>query len=219
MDLLAQTESVFALSNGHIGVRGNLDEGDPHGLPGTYLGSFYELRPLPSRGGALRRAGPQPDRRQRDQRQAHPIDGRRRSLRRPVRLAAPPPTDAGPAGRNPAAHGGMGVTAPAHCAGTLHPAGVVYPAIHLRGVLRGRAPRSGRPGGDPVGAVGQRGVAGRWRRPAWSSQPGAPAGRRRVGDTGASGSSGAPHPAQRLAYGGHDGSPARGRARGCRVPQ
>jgi alpha,alpha-trehalose phosphorylase len=48
LDLLAQTESVFALSNGHIGVRGNLDEGDPHGLPGTYLGSFYELRPLPT---------------------------------------------------------------------------------------------------------------------------------------------------------------------------
>src|SRR5215468_11049784 len=44
---LAQTESVFALSNGHIGLRGNLDEGDPHGLPGTYLNSFYELRPLP----------------------------------------------------------------------------------------------------------------------------------------------------------------------------
>src|SRR5438477_1343422 len=44
---LGQTESIFALSNGHIGLRGNLDEGDPHGLPGTYLGSFYELRPLP----------------------------------------------------------------------------------------------------------------------------------------------------------------------------
>src|SRR5215471_267842 len=44
---LAQTESVFALSNGHIGLRGNLDEGEPHGLPGTYLNSFYELRPLP----------------------------------------------------------------------------------------------------------------------------------------------------------------------------
>ena len=41
------TESVFALSNGHIGLRGNLDEGEPHGLPGTYLNSFYELRPLP----------------------------------------------------------------------------------------------------------------------------------------------------------------------------
>ena len=47
MDLLAQSESVFALSNGHIGLRGNLDEGDPHGLPGTYLNSVYEERPLP----------------------------------------------------------------------------------------------------------------------------------------------------------------------------
>jgi len=44
---LAVSESVFTLSNGHIGVRGNLDEGDPAGLPGTYLASFYESRPLP----------------------------------------------------------------------------------------------------------------------------------------------------------------------------
>ncbi len=47
LDTLAQTESIFALSNGHIGLRGNFDEGEPHGLPGTYLNSFYELRPLP----------------------------------------------------------------------------------------------------------------------------------------------------------------------------
>ena len=47
LETLAQTESIFALSNGHIGLRGNLDEGEPHGLPGTYLNSFYELRPLP----------------------------------------------------------------------------------------------------------------------------------------------------------------------------
>jgi alpha,alpha-trehalose phosphorylase len=47
LDLLPQSESVFALSNGHIGLRGNLDEGDPHGLPGTYLNSMYEVRPLP----------------------------------------------------------------------------------------------------------------------------------------------------------------------------
>ncbi|MFI7107082.1 glycoside hydrolase family 65 protein [Nonomuraea sp. NPDC050227] len=45
--VLAQTESVFALSNGHIGLRGNLDEGEPHGAPGTYLNGFYEVRPLP----------------------------------------------------------------------------------------------------------------------------------------------------------------------------
>ena len=38
---------MFALANGHIGMRANLDEGEPFGLPGTYLNSFYELRPLP----------------------------------------------------------------------------------------------------------------------------------------------------------------------------
>jgi alpha,alpha-trehalose phosphorylase len=47
LNLIAQSESVFGLSNGHIGLRGNLDEGDPHGLPGTYLNSLYEDRPLP----------------------------------------------------------------------------------------------------------------------------------------------------------------------------
>ena len=38
---------MFALANGHIGLRANLDEGEPFGLPGTYLDGFYELRPLP----------------------------------------------------------------------------------------------------------------------------------------------------------------------------
>jgi alpha,alpha-trehalose phosphorylase len=47
INLLAQSESVFALSNGHIGLRGNLEEGEPSGLPGTYLNSLYEDRPLP----------------------------------------------------------------------------------------------------------------------------------------------------------------------------
>jgi alpha,alpha-trehalose phosphorylase len=47
LDVLAQSESVFALSNGHIGLRANLDEGEPHGIPGTYLNAFYEVRPLP----------------------------------------------------------------------------------------------------------------------------------------------------------------------------
>ncbi|MEA2356714.1 MAG: alpha,alpha-trehalose phosphorylase, partial [Solirubrobacteraceae bacterium] len=47
LDLLAQTESIFTLANGHLGMRGNLDEGEPHALPGTYLNSFYEVRPLP----------------------------------------------------------------------------------------------------------------------------------------------------------------------------
>ncbi len=47
LDKLAQSESVFALSNGHVGLRGNLDEGEPNGLPGTYLAGLFETRPLP----------------------------------------------------------------------------------------------------------------------------------------------------------------------------
>lgn len=47
LSLLDESESLFALSNGHIGMRGNLEEGEPHGLPGTYLNSYYEVRPLP----------------------------------------------------------------------------------------------------------------------------------------------------------------------------
>lgn len=47
LDLLGQTESIFALSNGHIGLRGNLDEGEPHVIPGTYLNGFFETLPLP----------------------------------------------------------------------------------------------------------------------------------------------------------------------------
>ena len=47
LDRLAQSESLFALVNGHLGLRGNLDEGEPHGLPGTYVNGFYEVTPLP----------------------------------------------------------------------------------------------------------------------------------------------------------------------------
>ena len=31
----------------YVGWRGNLDEGEPHGLPGSYLNGVYEVRPLP----------------------------------------------------------------------------------------------------------------------------------------------------------------------------
>lgn len=46
VEQLARTESTFALSNGHIGMRGNLEEGEPRGLPGTYLNGFFESWPL-----------------------------------------------------------------------------------------------------------------------------------------------------------------------------
>jgi alpha,alpha-trehalose phosphorylase len=47
LKMLEQAESMFALANGHIGLRGTLDEGEPAGQPGSYLNGFYEERPLP----------------------------------------------------------------------------------------------------------------------------------------------------------------------------
>ncbi len=46
-ELMAQTESIFALSNGHIGWRANLDEGEPHAVMGSYLNAVFEAIPLP----------------------------------------------------------------------------------------------------------------------------------------------------------------------------
>jgi alpha,alpha-trehalose phosphorylase len=46
MELLGQTESIFALSNGHIGWRGNFEEGEPHQIAGAYLNAVYEEVPL-----------------------------------------------------------------------------------------------------------------------------------------------------------------------------
>ncbi|MEO6881547.1 MAG: glycosyl hydrolase family 65 protein [Mycobacteriaceae bacterium] len=46
-DWLGVSESVFALANGHLGMRGTLEEGEPTATPGTYLNGFFEERPLP----------------------------------------------------------------------------------------------------------------------------------------------------------------------------
>ena len=108
LDRLAQTESVFALSNGHVGWRGNLDEGEPHGLPGSYLNGVYELRPLPYSEAAYGRPESSADRHQRHERQAHPAVRRRRAVRRAVRrrccrtsgcsISGPACSPAGPSG-------------------------------------------------------------------------------------------------------------------------
>jgi alpha,alpha-trehalose phosphorylase len=47
MTSLGVNESVFALANGHIGMRGTLEEGEPVVVAGTYLNGFFEERPLP----------------------------------------------------------------------------------------------------------------------------------------------------------------------------
>jgi alpha,alpha-trehalose phosphorylase len=46
LDRLGYAESIFALSNGYLGLRGNLDEGEPCGIAGTYLNGVYETVPF-----------------------------------------------------------------------------------------------------------------------------------------------------------------------------
>jgi alpha,alpha-trehalose phosphorylase len=48
LDVLDQAGSVFALANGHIGLRSNLDESEP-GLPGSYLTASTRSAPFPTR--------------------------------------------------------------------------------------------------------------------------------------------------------------------------
>ncbi|QIQ88312.1 glycosyl hydrolase family 65 protein [Erythrobacter sp.] len=43
---VGQAETMFALSNGYLGIRGTMEEGHPVEEPGTYLNGFYESRPI-----------------------------------------------------------------------------------------------------------------------------------------------------------------------------
>ena len=107
LDALARSESVFALSNGHIGLRGNLDEGEPFGLPGHLPQRLLRDAPAAVRRGRLRLPGGRPDRRQRHQRQADPAAGRRRAVRHPLRRAAQAHAHARPARRPAAPRGAL----------------------------------------------------------------------------------------------------------------
>jgi alpha,alpha-trehalose phosphorylase len=41
-----RAETVFAVGNGFLGVRGTLEEGRPAGSPGTFVGGFHETWPM-----------------------------------------------------------------------------------------------------------------------------------------------------------------------------
>ncbi|WP_336490370.1 glycoside hydrolase family 65 protein [Methylobacterium nigriterrae] len=45
-ELTGQAETMFALSNGYLGIRGAVEEGTPVREAGTYLNGFYEHRPI-----------------------------------------------------------------------------------------------------------------------------------------------------------------------------
>ncbi len=43
---LSQAETLFALGNGYLGMRGNYDEGTPHSQTGTFINGFHETWPI-----------------------------------------------------------------------------------------------------------------------------------------------------------------------------
>jgi alpha,alpha-trehalose phosphorylase len=45
-DYIAQTETLFALSNGFLGIRGSFEEGEPSFRPETLLNGFHETWPI-----------------------------------------------------------------------------------------------------------------------------------------------------------------------------
>lgn len=45
-EFTGQAETMFALSNGYLGLRGVVEEGTPVREPGVYLNGFYENRPI-----------------------------------------------------------------------------------------------------------------------------------------------------------------------------
>jgi len=45
-EFAGQAETIFALSNGYLGMRGMYEEGIPSKEPGVFLNGFYEHRPI-----------------------------------------------------------------------------------------------------------------------------------------------------------------------------
>ena len=205
LNLLAQSESLFALSNGHIGLRGNLDEGEPYGLPGTYLNSFYEIRPLP-----YAEAGygyPEAGQTVVDVTNGkiirllvddEPFDVRYGELishERVLDLRAGTLTRRAH-WRSPDRQAGQG---------RVHPAGVAGPAQRRRHRVRRRGGRGIRPRDRAVRAGHQRGPTGDLGRPAGVGDPGQPAGGRRPRKHRDRSASHAPDPSQRADDGRRDG--------------
>jgi len=44
--MVARNETIFALGNGHLGLRGNFEEGHCNAVDGTYVNGFYEETPI-----------------------------------------------------------------------------------------------------------------------------------------------------------------------------
>ena len=135
---------MFALANGHIGLRANLDEGEPFGLPGTLPELVLRAAAAALRRGRLRLPGVGPDDRERHERQDHPPARRRRAVRRPLRQAARTRARARPPRRRAAAARRVAVTGRRCGASRLDAARLVRPPLGRSDPVRGRAARTSR---------------------------------------------------------------------------
>ena len=166
LDVLDQTESLFALANGHIGLRGNLDEGEPSGSPAPTSTASTSCARCPT---------PRPA-------TATPRPGRRWSTSPTARSSGCWSTTSRStcATASCAATSGCSTSAPACCDAAWSgssPAGRPVRVTSVRLVslvqravaadpLRGRAARRACPAGGAVRAGGQRADAGGRARPA-----------------------------------------------------
>ena len=194
---------MFALTNGHIGMRGSFEEGEPVVIPGTYLNGFFEERPLPyaEAGYGFPEMG---------QTMVNVTDGK---LIRLLVKDSPLDLDYGeiiehtpharPAGRRAAPLHRVALAGWPHRAGDQHPAGLAGPAVDRRDRVQGRAHRRpGRPLRRPaVGPAGQRDDPVRGRRPAGRRGPGPAAGARVRRRARPARRAGAPDQAQQAAHG------------------
>ena len=211
LDKLAQSESVFALSNGHIGLRGNLDEGEPYGLPGTYLAGPVRDPSAAVRRGRLRLSRRRPVGRQRHQRQAASGCWSRTS-RSTSATASSRATSACSISAPGVLRRSVVWTSPTgrQVQDQLDPAGLVHPAGGGRDRVRGRAGRRRVPGRTAVRAGRQRDDAGRLQGPARGGSAGrAAAFPRTTTNRRPARGAGAPHQGQRAADGVGDRSPRR----------
>jgi len=64
-EYLGQTETLFALSNGYVGIRGTFEEGRPVFSSGTFVNGFHETFPIVYGESACRRHPPAAFRRRR----------------------------------------------------------------------------------------------------------------------------------------------------------
>ena len=106
LDLLGRSESVFALANGHIGLRAQPRRGRAlRGARAPTSTRSTRCGPLPYAETAYGLPEAGPDARERDERQAHPPARRRRAVRRALRRPAAPRARARPARRRAAPRG------------------------------------------------------------------------------------------------------------------